>query len=50
MCLVLLESNMFVINTFTASGNLSSDDNLYKQFGPRSGPTEFSLFFFCTVK
>ena len=28
------------INSFTASGDLSSADNLCKQFGPRSGPTK----------
>ena len=28
-----------VVNSFLASGDLSSADNLCKQFGPRSGPT-----------
>ena len=41
-----LKSKLFVIiaqcflNSFDASGDLSSSDNLCKQFGPRSGPTE----------
>ena len=31
---------MYFINSFPASSNLSSADNLCKQFGPRSGLTE----------
>ena len=29
-----------LLNSFLASGDLSSADNLCKQFGPSSGPTE----------
>ena len=32
-------------NSFFASGDLSSTDNLCKQFGPRSGPTEYCSLF-----
>ena len=33
-------STNFVFNSLAARGDLSSADNLCKQFGPRSGPTE----------
>ena len=34
-----LDSCAYMFNYFLASGDLSSADNVCKQFGPRSGPT-----------
>ena len=39
-CLVKFLSSMQSFNSFPASGDLSSADNLCKQFGPRSGLTK----------
>ena len=42
--LISPEKYMFwvLFNSFPASGDLLSADNLYKQFGPRSGPKKRS--------
>ena len=33
-------AQFWFLNSFLASGDLLSTDNLYKQFGPRLGPTQ----------